>query len=345
MAEQSPKPIFVKESVPRLGLFKRRPSPEPDVALVLYREGHPIITLRPGDSLTAGEAVYGKYQTVYKVDVSEHSFSFQCALPCEGDAFEFQADVHVVYTVSNPAAIVERNITDARGALEPLIMRTLRATSRKFGVEQSAKAERALMRAIEGEEYDIGLKVKRFVVKLQLDRVAREHIRKIEEIKLRTEREKAEIEGLKVVEAAQAALDEERREFEKDKAEWELEQKQRLMQFYSPLIERGDWQLLALQLANNPDDVEKVAGRISQERQAAAEKHLEFLKIALETGAIEEWEMNPTAKQVLRRFIDSVDAALGIRALQEPEDRKALAPGKGEQPTNSESESTEDDSD
>ncbi len=298
MTDQSPKPIFVKESVPRLGLFKRRPSPELDVALVLYREGHPIITLRPGDRLTAGEAVYGKYQTVYKVDVSEHSFSFQCALPCEGDAFEFQADVHVVYTVSNPAAIVERNITDARGALEPLIMRALRATSRKFGVEQSAKAERALMRAIEGEDYDVGLKVKRFVVKLQPDSAAREHIRRLEETKRRTEREKADIERLKEVEVAQAALDKERREFQKDKAVWELEEKQRLMQFYNTVIEQ--LQLPVLQLANNPDDVPTVVKMQQEQQQAEFERQLKLLRTLVEEDILEAHQLEEATKHMLR---------------------------------------------
>ena len=318
MTDQSPNPIFVKESVPRLGLFKRRPSPEPDVALVLYREGHPLITLWPGDRLTAGETVFGKYQTVYKVDVSDRSFSFQCALPCEGDAFEFQADVHVIYAVSNPAAIVEHKskIVDGRGVLEPLIMQTLRTTSRQFRVEQSAQAEIALMRTIEGKDYDVGLKVKHLVVKLQPDKDAREHIRQLEEIKRRTEREKADIKRLKQVEAAQAALEEERREFERVKEEWKLEQKQRQMRFYSTVIK----QLPVLQLANKPDDVPAVVKMLREQQQAEFERQLALLRTLVEEDILEAYQLEEAAKHVLRLM-------------------------EGEQSTNSTPKSAEEDSD
>lgn len=308
MTERAHNPILAKEPVPRLELFKRRPSPEPGVALVLYREGHPLITLWPGDKSTTGEAFYGKYQTVYKVDISERSFNFQCALPSTGAVFEFQAEVQVVYVVTEPAKIVESQITDPSAVLEPLVTRTLRTAAKRFQIDQSFEVEKALVQAAEQETYDVGLKVVRVFVKLQLDHESREHARKLEEVRRQKE-----------LEAAQAALEGERLSFA-----WDLERKKMLVEFYSALIEQGDWQLLALQLANNPDDVAAVINVLREHRQVELEQQLEALKTLLEEDALEGYQVEQAASRVLQRFVQSFGPKLETKTLEELEEREAL---------------------
>jgi len=305
-------PIIDKEDAPRIRLFQRPPTPEPGVALVLFREGQPLVTLWPEDRLTAGEARWGNYKTIYRIDVTEHSFSFNCILPCESDAFDFQAEVQVTYAVDDPATIVERKVTDARAVLEPLIIATMRSVSRDYDVEKSAAAERAITEAVHAKAYDVGLKLSRFVVNLSLEDEARAHIRRLKELERDKERERKEAELGRL------------------RHQLDIDQMRMKMDFYSPLIEGGHWQLLALQLSNRPEDVATVAKMLSQQRQAEMDHQLKALKIMLEEDALEGFQMEEAGKRVLRRFVDSFGPELETRALGEAKERKALPAEKEE---------------
>jgi hypothetical protein len=303
-------PIIGKEEVSRLRLFHPRPTPEPGVALVLFREGQPLVTLSPGDRLTAGEVRWGNYKAVYRVDVTEHSFSFNCTLPCESDAFDFHAEVQVTCSVDAPATIVERNVTDARAVLEPLIVGTMRSISRGYCVEESAAAERAITRAIEDESYNVGLELNRLVVKLSLEEDARAHIRTMKQIERDKERERREA------------------ELERLRDELEVERMRVKMDFYGPLIEGGHWQMLALQLTNHPEDVAAVAQMLSQQRQAEMDHQLKTLKIMLEKDVLEAFHLEEAGKRALQRFVESFGPELETRALGGAEEQKALPVGK-----------------
>lgn len=293
--------IIGKETL-RLRLFRPRPVPEPGIAFVLYREGQHLSTLWPGDRLTSGEVAWGHYKAIYKVDITEHSFSFNCALPCRGEAFDFKAQVHVTYSVENPALIVERNITDAGEILKPLIINTMRNVSRRYEVEQSDEAEKAIIQRVqeESKKYNTGLKLVRFVVELSLEDEARNHIRQLKQIKRTRE-----------IESEQAEL-------EKQRIRLEEERTQMKMEFYGPLIEKGEWQLLALQLANHPDDVAAIVQMIRQQRQAEMESQLKALKIMLEEDVIEVYQMEEAGKRVLQRLVASLGPSLEVKALEEP---------------------------
>jgi len=303
-------PIISKEEIPRLRLFQPRPTPEPGVALVFFREGQPLVTLWPGDRLTAGEIRWGNYKIVHKIDITEHTFTFQCTLPCERDAFDFQAEVQVTCSVNDPVVIVERNVTDVRAVLEPLIVRTMRTISRNYDVEESAEAEKAIAQAVEDESYNVGLKLNRFVVKLSLEEDARTHIRRLKQIEREKERERRAS------------------ELEKLRDELEIERMRIKMDFYSPLIKEGHWQLLALQLTNHPEDVATVAQMLSQQRQVEMDHQLKALKIMLEEDALEGFQIEEAGKRVLQRFVESFGPELETRALSEGEARKALPEGE-----------------
>jgi len=345
-------PIIGKEEIPRLRLFQPRPTPEPGVALVLFREGQPPVTLWPGDRLTAGEVRWGNYKVVYKVDVTEHSFSSDCTLPCESDAFDFHAEVQVTWAVDDPALIVERNVTDARTALEPLIIRTMRSVSRRYGVEASSTAEEGIIQAVENETYDVGIKLNRFVVELRLEKDARDYIRKQEEIRRRTILDKAEIGRQREVEAAQATLGEERRKFREAEDQWErerkkleeqaeLERQKMRMEFYGPLIEKGNWQLLAFHLANHPDDVPGVIQTMRQQRQIELEYNLKALEGLLAKAGLEEWEVQEPAKELLRHIASVLKSEVSVPALGEGREPKSLPRGEREEPIEQETKESE----
>lgn len=306
-------PIISSDDIPRFRLFKSRPAPEPGVALVLYREGQPLVTLWPDDRMTAGEAKWGNYKTAYKVDVTEHSFTFDCTLPCESDAFDFQAHVQVTCSVDDPALIVDRNLTDARDVLEPLIVRTMRGISRDYDVRESAAAEEAIAQAIGTESYDVGLELSRVVIELSLEEDARAHIRDLRRIERDKERERKE-----------AELDRQRDEFEMERTKMKME-------FYAPLIREGQWQLLALQLTNHPEDVASVADMLRRQRQTEMEQQLEALRIMLEEDALEGFQMEDAGKRVLRRFVDNFAPELETPALGEGEKPESLPKGTGDE--------------
>jgi len=294
--------LIIGKETPRLRLFRPRPVPEPGIALVLYREGQPLVTLWPGDRLTSGEVAWGNYKTIYKVDITEHTFSFNCTLPCRGEAFEFHAQVNVTYAVENPSLIVERNITDARAVLEPLIINTMRNVSRRYEVEQSAEAEKAIIESVqeESKKYNVGLKLVRFVVELSLEEDARNHIRQLKQI-----------ERVQEIESVQSELEKQRIRLEEERIRMKTD-------FYGPLIKEGQWQLLALQLAKHPDDVATIVQMIHQQRQAEMENQLRALKIMLEEDVIEVYQMEEAGKRVLQRLVDSFGPSLEVKALEGP---------------------------
>lgn len=264
-------PIIGKEPVPRLRLFQPRPTPEPGIALVLFREGHPLVILWPGDRLTAGEVSWGNYKILYKVDITEHSFDFDCTLPCKSDAFDFHAGVQVTCAVDDPAVIVARNVTDARAVLEPLIISAMRSISRDYDVEKSGAAERAITQAVESAAYNVGLKIYRFMVKLSLEEEARANIRK-------------------------RRLD-----------NWEIERTKLKMDFYLPLIQGEHWALLAVHLANHPEDVATVAKMVRDQREADMDRKVKLLEKMLAEGVVDGFQIFPEgAVPSLRRLIEEI---------------------------------------
>jgi hypothetical protein len=244
------------------------------------------------------------------VDLTEHSFGFNCPLPCEGDAFEFKAEVHITYAVSDPATIVERNVTDVRAILEPLIIHKMRSISREYDVEESAAAELAINQAIADESHDIGVKLNRSIIRLSLDEDARAHIRKLRQIERDKEHER------------RAA------ELERQRDELELVRIGMKVDFYSPLIRKCLWELLALQLTKRPEDLETVAQMLIQQRQAELDRQLNTLRIMLEDDALEGFQMEEASKIVLQRFVESLGPELETSALEEAGERMALPTGK-----------------
>jgi hypothetical protein len=286
-------PIISSEKISSWHLFRPRPTPKPGVALVLFQEGKPLVTLLPGNQLTTRQIRWSDYKLVYELNIAERMFDFISALPCRNDAFDFQAEVHVTYTVDNPAAVVIRNITNAQAALKPLILNTMRSVSRAHGVEESGAAEKAIVEAVRRENYGIGLKLVHFMVKLGLEKDTRTHLRKMEQF----ERDKQ-------CQDIDTMLEEHREKMK-------LDQMRQKINFYTSLIESGHWQLLALQLIKHPENVQAVLQTLDQKRQADLERCMTTLKLLLEKDAIDSPEMKDAIERILQHLIDSFGTMRG----------------------------------
>jgi hypothetical protein len=296
--------LIIGEEKPVLGLFRARPTPQPGVAIVLFREGQPLVTLWPEDRLTSGEVTWGNYKVLYRVDITEHSFNFDCDIPCKGEAFDFRAKVQINYSVDKPNIIVAKKIINARQILEPLITNMMRSISRRYDVEQSAQAEEAIIKQlpIDIQQRDTGFKLSHFIVELSLEEEARKHIRKIKQIDRDKEHQKQ-----------QAELDRQRLQLE-------MEHTKLRMDFYSPFIQGGQWQLLALQLANHPEDVATVTQMLSKQRQVELDNQLRTLKVMLEEDVIEGYQMEEACRSVLRRIVDNFET--GMKSIENSEPSK-----------------------
>jgi hypothetical protein len=293
--------ILSKHDIPRFNLFSPRPRGEPGVAIVLFRDNGALTAIKAGQSFTAADVAWGTYKGYYLVDVGEHSFSFQTRIPCEKDAFYFEASVTCIYQVSDPAIVVDRQIKDAESVLKTYILEKMRGVSRKYTTQQSEAAEKQL-NTLFGEGFTInGLTANKIIVDLSLDEVTKAHVRQLQEI-----------ENQKVREAAQHDLAMMQENFNQ-----EIQRVR--MQFYTPLIEQGQWQMLALYLANNPSDVGVILDLMQRQRKAELELQLQALKAFLDGNVIEDFQIADNTKAVLQKLADNLLLS----------ENKLLLPGDG----------------
>ncbi|MCP2728356.1 hypothetical protein [Limnofasciculus baicalensis] len=338
-------PILSKEDIKRWALLQKRPTPEPGIALVFSGEGQPLIALIQGQmGITRGEMVWGKYNLLYKVDLTEHPLSFQFKLPCATDAFDFQAELKFICSVQEPEKIISRGITDVRLFLEPIMAEIMRNISRNYQVEESADAERDISLKVKRAIYDEGFQVYRFVLTLSLEQEIRDRIREKKRIEDTTEIETNKIKSQKKIEQEAQSLDMQRQLFEMERIkmqeQFEIERIKLKMEFYTPLLQAGNWQMLALQLAQNPQDVVFISQEINKQKQIDRENQMRMLKMLLDEDAIEGSQVSEVGKRVLQGLITMTEEytrALGSGDSNNTESQKPIL--ETEEPKNNTSDS------
>ena len=297
-------PIISREKIKTWRLFQKRPVPDAQTALVFSGEGQPLLTIEQGKrGITSGEMVWGKYDSLYRVDMTEHPLNFTCDLPCKTDAFVFHAKVDFICSVHDPSTIVQRNVTDVYQVLEPSVVKVMRTKSRNYGPEESGIAEHDIGNNVKELIYDAGFKVERFVLRLSLEKEAREHIREMASIQNQTEIEKAKIQSNIELEKQQQELDRQRQ-----KNEFELMKLK--MDFYTPMIQAGNWQILAMQLAQNPQDIQMIVQQLDQQKQLEQQHQIKMLKMLLDEDAFEVSQINEVGKAALQKLLGVAEQSI-----------------------------------
>lgn len=272
-------PIIGREEIKGWRVFGKRPVPDAQTALVISGEGQPLLTIKQGQrGITNGEMMWGKYNFFYRVDLTEHRLSFRHDLPSKIEAFVFHAEVTFMCSVNDPATIVQRNVTDVRQVLEPLIIEVMRAESRNYDTEKSGIAEREIGNSIKQAIYDAGFQVHRFVLQLSRD----------EEVK-------------------QIERDD---EIERIKEENKIKLMRMKMDFYGPMIQAGNWQMLAMQLAQNPEDVQFIVQQLNQQKQLERQHQVEMLKMLLNEDALESSQISEVAKVALQNLLGVAEQSI-----------------------------------
>ncbi len=287
---------------PRIGLFQAREAPEPGFALVVHREGRPLMVLRPpNDRLTLGEVLVGSIRKIYRVDVSQHTLELQCHLPADTDAFHFFATVHVKCEVIDPKVVVDRRLNDVRTALEPVLVETMRAATRKFSVEESAEAELEVTQALRERERTHGLcpglRVTSVAVRLDLEEAARKHVRALKEAQRRHREEVEKLGHDKELVGLQS-------EVARLRAQLDIVRSKE----YLPLIQEGNWSLMALHLAQHPDDVSGVIQVMMGQQQTVLDRQLAALRLLLKEDVVEASQFGDAGKRLLATVFKQLTA-------------------------------------
>ncbi|GAA2266661.1 hypothetical protein GCM10010145_36370 [Streptomyces ruber] len=96
---------------------------------------------------TRGEIAKHRYTAVYEVDMGVHPFTETLVLPSDNDAFEFAAEIDVSWQVLDPARFVASGVRDVPALLLGELQQAARPVARRFPREDSAGAERELLKA------------------------------------------------------------------------------------------------------------------------------------------------------------------------------------------------------
>lgn len=83
--------------------------------------------------------------------------------------------------------------------------------------------------------------------------------------------------------------------------------REKIFDFYRQLINKGQWQLLALQLENQPNDIYAISNMILQEQQSSTNAQLRLLKSLLEENAIDDYQVDETGKNALKKLLEDID--------------------------------------
>src|SRR6266540_6706803 len=132
--------ILRKEAVHRTDLAIRRPTVA-NIAIVYADADGKLVRLERPPKLL--DALRTPYRIRYEVDISdqERSFSAQTTpLPAKGDVYAFENVINVGFRVTDPVAIVRRNVTDALPIVYPRLITMMRGVTRKFEIHESAAA-------------------------------------------------------------------------------------------------------------------------------------------------------------------------------------------------------------
>ncbi len=101
-------------------------------------------------------------------------------------------------------------------------------------------------------------------------------------------------------------------ELRRQREQFELDSMKIKMEFYSPLLQGGNFQLLALQLAQRPEDVTVILQALNQQKQGEREHQVKMLKMLLDADALEGSQINEVGKNLLRQLVGLTEQSTAV---------------------------------
>lgn len=303
-------PILAERDLRRFDFVLNRPSLRSGGAVVLISPSGAAASYSAERPPTRGELVIKNFQKVYEVDTGYHHVTYEHELPSDGDAFQFNAVLDVDWRVVDPTIVVLRGVRDVRRLLEPRLLAVMRAETRRYAIEESAAAERAVQDALDAIEPVEGIALT-CRVRLSLDTEAiQQHtaLRALEHTKV----QQIVRHELSRLEALQGD---------------ELREQKAL--FFARLLEGSDDVRWGLQVAHNPADLPLALEGIREDHREGRRNQLRLIEQLMDKGLLEEHmvdEASRLAAETLRAGL--TDSAQG-KIRRQPLYREELSASEG----------------
>ena len=273
-----------------------------------------IVTRTAGPSLLGIDlgpnrwSLFWRRGSLYEIDLGLHHTAFEVELPSEVDMFSFRASVAVEWRVCDAVQVVKDHVWDVREALRPALVSLLAHETRIFRVDQVYEAERAVAAALHGndigKEYGLETNLR---VQLSADPGAAAHAAARRVLQQKIEIEELQFDHRKLQEANEEKVIKAR------------------IRLYREIIEAGDVDQFALQLARNPEEVAAVVQMVREVRQEDHRQVTSFLTTLLNSGAIDRWEVKDTVQTALDWLKESNDRVVQTGEARIPWQRPAPA--------------------
>lgn len=176
-------PLIVSQEPVARGLMSRMKMSRPNVAVV-YSDAFGQVTYLGGRPLSWSEQVASKYRTRYEVDLSDQRRTGvlqSSPLPSSGDRYFFQCTVDVGFRVTDPAAVVQRNVTDALAVVYNHIIDVSRPVTRRHDIKDAQLAESDINYLFAAPvPLPEGITIYHCSIRLLPDQAAQEYLRRLE---------------------------------------------------------------------------------------------------------------------------------------------------------------------
>ena len=245
-----------------------------------------------------------KLRTRYEVDLSDHRRTAQLdnsPLPSRGDAHFFRSVVDVGFHVTDPEAVVKRNVTDALAVVYSCLLSMFRPVTRRYDIRAAEEAESALNATFQQPvTLDEGITIYLCAVRLLPDQAAQEYLRSLDS----ADRTLAVDEAHHKV-ATEAARREQELADMAQRARLEAEGREQQAMAHVPLDFEG---LIRAHLAKHPDETSYALELLHRHQEAQNahrdindQRSLDLVRYMIEQGMIQSVDVELLRKQALGR--------------------------------------------
>ncbi|HLX47171.1 MAG TPA: hypothetical protein VKS82_02455 [Streptosporangiaceae bacterium] len=296
-------PLILSEEPVTRGLLSRMKVSKPNIAVV-YSDAFGRITYLGGRPLSWSEQVASKYRIRYEVDLSDHRRTGvlqSSPLPSSGDRYYFQCTVDVGLRVTDPAAVVQRHVTDALAIVYNYIIDTSRPVTRRYDIKDAQAAEAEINYLFAAPvALPEGITIYHCRVRLLPDLAAQAYLQSLE-MAVRTKTVDAAVHDVAVANAYQSA------ELE------EIAQRARLGRERLELLEMAGrpvdlHSIIQMHLAKHPDETAYVLDLLRQHEQAQLagretrdQRTVELFRYMIEQDVMRAVDVAPLREQMISK--------------------------------------------
>lgn len=256
--------VLSQNPVEKVGLFASPPASSQDVALVYLDKRNEYTVLQNGNSLTKSELRWGKFQTVYEVDVRGRTLEITNEFKSSDPLDKFNITVEFVYSVVDPIQMVRRSEEVIEETIIRMLLRSINQLSQKHTVEEKFELEGQIENLIQSTEFgtrmnELGFQVYEIrYVKIDISEEAESRLRDLRLKRQEVEDEKAQIKY--------------NEEIEKVRIESNAAINEKTRQYFEEELRSGNTFAAKLKAAKSPEEMaEIIAGEKDQEKKGLQE--------------------------------------------------------------------------